>query len=540
MSCSPLLAHSPSRLHFDNDIPSMITFNCILRRVAIAIVCTVLPAFAQVTDSAGESLLPEGFGIANQMKYSYDRELKREIFENWLNLDYRYKMFSAGFRFEIFQPNDPNPAVSRGKTRYADIAYKYITAGVGDIDAGGDITVGNFYALFGRGLVLKSYEDRNIRVDNNLLGVKVRGHYKDLSFTALTGRAENMSSQRTDILHAVDVEYKPVTWFRGGYSFASNQPDAAGAARTRLMSLRVQPSIGNADVYAEYGIKQNDDIRQYVFNNSESLAGRAFYASANFSYETFSVLGEYKYYDNFGFYSSDNSVSYNTPPALRKDYTYILLNRHPSTLKQDNEQGFQLEAFYGFGEHTEFNANYALTKSLKQGSLYQRIGGTQLAVQTQLKDAFGQVKHEWSADLLTIAALGYSEELDANTKNLTPILDVRFSLDETNTLHGIFEHQLTTVNTTREQYYDDVVTLEYLCAPDLTFSLVAEMQTREPLAGVTERTYWAFGQFGFKIGNHTDASVLAGSRQAGNICIGGVCRYEPEFKGIELKLATRF
>jgi hypothetical protein len=32
---------------------------------------------------------------------------------------------------------------------------------------------------------------------------------------------------------------------------------------------------------------------------------------------------------------------------------------------------------------------------------------------------------------------------------------------------------------------------------------------------------------------------LVGSRQAGNICIGGVCRYEPEFRGIELKMNTR-
>ncbi|MBI5474512.1 MAG: hypothetical protein HY961_19415, partial [Ignavibacteriae bacterium] len=391
-----------------------------------------------------------------------------------------------------------------------------------------------------RGMILKSYEDRNIRVDNNLLGVKLRGRYHELSLTALTGRVESMSAQRIDILHAFDLEYRPAEWMKAGYSFASNQPDAAGAARTRLMALRVQPSIWNFDFYAEYGVKQNDDIKQNVFNNAETLAGRAFYGSANFYYETFSVLAEFKHYDNFGFSSSDNSVSYNTPPAVRRDYTYVLLNRHPSTLKQDNERGFQVEAFYGADEYTELNASYGITKSLRRGSLYQRIAGTQLDVQTHLKEAFGQIKHEWNSDLLIIAALGYNEELDANTKNLTPILDMRYSLDEKNSLHGIFEHQLTTVYTTHEQYYDDVVTFEYLSAPNLTFSVVAEMQTREPIAGSKERTFWAFGQFGFKLGNTTDASILVGSRQAGNICIGGVCRYEPEFKGVELKMATRF
>ncbi len=497
-------------------------------------------ASSQLTESDGGSLLPSGLGIANQMKYSYDNRLKREIFEDWLNVDYRYNMFTAGFRFETFQPNDPNPAVSRGRERYADIAYKYIAVGVGNIDAGGDITVGNFYALFGRGLILKSYENRNIRVDNNLLGVKVQGHYNDLRFIALTGRVESMSSQRLDILHAFDVEYRPVAWLKSGFSFASNQPDASGAARTRLLSLRVQPAFESVDIYAEYGIKQNDDIKESIFRGSESLAGRAFYASAGFYHESFSLLGEYKYYDNFGFTSSDNSVSYNTPPAVRRDYTYSLLNRHPSTLKQENEQGFQLEAQYVLSEHTEFNASFGLTKSLKRGSLFQRIARTQLTPQIQLKETFFQGKHDWNPDLQTIVALGYNEELDANTKNVTPILDVRYSLDETSTLHGIFEHQLTTVSTTHEQYYEDVLTLEYLCAPNLTFSIAAEMQTREPVAGTKERAFWVFGQFGFKIGSHSDASVLIGSRQAGNICIGGVCRYEPEFKGIEVKMSTRF
>jgi len=119
--------------------------------------------------------LPEGLGFSNQLEYSYDYELNQETFENWFNLDYRYNIFSAGIRFDIFQPNDPNPAISRGKERYADIAFKYIEAEIGDIEEGMKVTAGNFYSLFGRGLILKSYENRNIRIDNNLLGVKVEG-----------------------------------------------------------------------------------------------------------------------------------------------------------------------------------------------------------------------------------------------------------------------------------------------------------------------------------------------------------------------------
>jgi hypothetical protein len=39
--------------------------------------------------------------------------------------------------------------------------------------------------------------------------------------------------------------------------------------------------------------------------------------------------------------------------------------------------------------------------------------------------------------------------------------------------------------------------------------------------------------------NH-DATLFVGSRQGGFICIGGRCRWEPEFEGVELKLFSHF
>jgi len=36
---------------------------------------------------------PQGVSMSNQMKASYDLELKRAIFEDWLNIDYRYAHF---------------------------------------------------------------------------------------------------------------------------------------------------------------------------------------------------------------------------------------------------------------------------------------------------------------------------------------------------------------------------------------------------------------------------------------------------------------
>ncbi|MCX8010618.1 MAG: DUF6029 family protein [Ignavibacteria bacterium] len=483
------------------------------------------------------NLLPQGLSFSNQLRYSYDQHKKIEILEDWLNLDYRYNIFSAGIRLETFQPKDYT--IAGAKRRFSEINFKYISAEIGDGEKGLEITAGNFYSLFGRGLILKSYEDRNLRVDNNLLGLKIVGTYSGFVLTALTGMLENFDGSRSDVLHAIDLESRIIKQMKFGFSFASNQPALEEAARTSLLSFRINPSIWNLDIYAEYGIKQNLDDKKKYFNNERAITGRALYSQANFYLGSFSISGEYKYYDNFAFTTYEGTASYNLPPSTRKDYTYISLNSHPSPLNPSNEKGFQVEMSYDFGDENFLNATYGLTRTLSSNSLFQIANKTNLPERTQLKEFFIQGQRKWNEAVSTIIAFGYNEELDGNTKNVTPIIESRYYFDEINTIRFVFEHQWTTNRATQEQYYVDVLTLEYLRAPKLSIALVSEMQTSEPTKGRKVRRLWNLIQFGYKIGEHTDINLLVGSRQAGNICIGGVCRYEPEFSGVEIKMLTR-
>jgi hypothetical protein len=487
-----------------------------------------------------ERLLPEGLGFSNHLEYAYDWEKRIEILENWLNLDYRHGIFSAGLRFEVFQPNDPNPAIHRGKEKYADIAFKYIGAEVGSRTEGADLTVGNYYVLFGRGMVVRLWEDRLLRVDNNLLGLKIGGRYAGFNLRALSGSVENTKAERIDLLHAVDLEYRGPRWFRPGGTFALNQPEDETAAPTRMAAARLQSSIWNFDLYGEYAIKQNSDIKQNSFNGEEAIVGQGLYLNASFFLGSFSLSAEYKHYDNMAFLTSDRTSFYNMPPAVQRDYSYVLLNRHPVPLDPNNEEGYQVEANYNIGDETGFIASYSYTRSLGADAYYQRIIGSRNEAQELFRDAYGQAEHIWGDVLRTKLAFGYREERVTNTKSITPILETRIDLDERHALRIILEHQQVTERTSQEKYLDDVLVLELTRSPNLSFSLVGEMETREPEAGKSERKYWLFGRVGFRIGDHTDGSILVGSRQAGNICVGGVCRYEPELRGVELRLLTRF
>jgi hypothetical protein len=501
----------------------------------------IILLFALLNTNYAQELykLPGGLSLSNHLEYSYNSDKQTEIFENWLNLDYTYGIFSAGLRFEVFQPNDPDPSISRGKEKYSDIAYKYIQAKIGNRREGLFLTVGNYYEMFGRGLVLKSYEDRNIRIDNNLSGFKVEGMYGNFILKALTGMAANANNERKDILHAADLEYRGVKKLKLGFSLSSNIPDEVSAANTALASLRLNANLWNFDFYGEYGVKHNEDISNQISNGEEAKVGEGIYSNLSFYYGPFSISGEYKLYDNFLYSSLDGTIQYNTPPSLTMDYSYILLNRHPYPLNANNENGYQLSAIYNFTDDTYLTGNYSYTRSLGGDSYYQQSLGINIDSQSMFEDFYFQYNQGWSSSFESILAFGYREEKVTNTKSITPIIEGKYYFDDINTFRLVFEHQHVTEFNTDEEYYTDLLLLEYLRSPKLSISLVAEMQTKEPEANNTERKFWGFVQLGYKLAEHTDLRLLIGSRQAGNICVGGVCRYEPEFEGIELVMFTR-
>jgi len=504
--------------------------------IIFLLIINVITVYSQVGSSSLK--WPQGLGMANQLEYSYNVDGDYDILENWLNLDYFHGIFSAGLRLDVFEPNDPDPSISRGKEKYAEIDYTYIQANIGNKREGLEIVGGNYYTIFGRGMVLNSYEDRAIRVDNNLLGIKATGRFAGFVLTGLSGMAANFRNERRDILHAIDVEYRKWDFLKIGATLASNLPPSDEQARTTMASVRVLPSFWDIDMYAEYTAKFNEDILQSNLDGSGSIVGEGIYGNLNFYFGSLSLLGEYKYYDNFAFYSQDGTIFYNKPPDVRLEYTYILPNRHPSPLNANNETGFQVVGGYNLDDDTYFTAAYSLTKTLNSSSFYQRINQTSLPVVTQLKELYLTAQRDWESITL-IGAFAYNQELSTNTKNIIPILEGRFYFGEVNTFKIILEHQHVTDNSTTEEYYTDVVTLEYLRSPNFSIALVSELQTKEPEPDNVVRKYYGFVQATYKIGGYADLSLLIGSRQAGNICIGGVCRYEPEFKGVELALLTR-
>lgn len=513
--------------------------------------------------------LPSGLRISNQMEYSYgtlERELEdienRETFENWMNINYIRGIFSTSLRFDSFQPFDDadNPILVPDHLN-TELAFRNI----GIKTKRFELVVGNYYALLGRGLLLSIYEQRDIRFDNNLEGVKTKFKHKLFDFTALTGTPEDENKERKDILHAGDLEIKiPSEYLFGqkfnyGFTVLSNQFQAQeGTEFQRLIatSNRAEFISANFDFYGEYGIKQNTRLGKVTLSDSTNAnpfyqKGSGLYLSGVVTTEFASLSGEWKDYDNFKIAPSNvSSEFYNTPPSVIRQQTYTLLNRHPLRLDQNNEKGYQFEMTILPTEKAVVVLNTSKTKNQNSNSEFakkfrisERKNFTPGA--TVWEEFYGHVNYEFSDEFF--ATLGFSkakELVSSNTETLTPNFEFNWVITDGSEIYLIFEHQQIKHLEDKSKSLDQLLTLEYT-THRITFSILSEMLREKALSNnntssKTKTQFWNFGQVALNLWEKHDLTLGFGNRQGGFVCIGGVCREEPPFKGFEAKLISRF
>jgi len=455
-----------------------------------------------------------GFDLSNQLEYSWNTDEHEETLENWLDVTYRLDFLTTGLRFEAFQP-------SKAGQRKEEVALLYFAAEKDGIQLRG----GDFYAIFGRGLALRSYEDRDLRVDNKLTGVMLRGNYRGLETTFLAGRPPRKDRNNADEIRGLDLNIQPAVGLTFGWSYITLEaPDISGKG-TEITAVRIEAFPEPLSYYAELVKKTRDLGYGLYFSSSLSLSG-------------FACTVELKDYDQISLLTTDG-LDYNTPPALTREHTYSLFRRHPRELNAEDEVGVQAEASFSPLEGTSVLLNYSYTAEHQNGApqpakapvLFAKYG------RPLFREAYVELTQEIGANISFVGAAGKS--LAPGDTNYTGVLDVSLYLDPLNSLRCELQGQHT------EEYggeYDDhLLTLEFTRAPDFSLSLVTERTNKSDLQKLSgEANRWFFIQLDYQLTENHDATLFVGSRQGGFICTGGRCRWEPEFEGVELKLFSHF
>ena len=485
--------------------------------------------------------------------------------------------FSAGLRFEAYQ--DPLlgfDAEYKGQG-LANYFVKYNGSKL-------TLTAGNYYEQFGNGLILRTYEDRYLGLDNSLLGVNVQYRPIDgVTLKALAGKQRYYWSYGDGLVRGVDGEVnlnsilKPmsdsklrVTLGAGFVSKYEEDGNLTADDPQQLLNLplnvgagavRGDISYGHWSLNAEYAMKGQDPS---ALNNYTYRTGNAAVLNLNYSQRGFSAGLQAKRVENMGFKSMRSQTGemlyINYLPAITKNHTYAFLAMYPYATQVMGEQGLQADVMYKIKKGTLLGGQYGtdlhLNSSVVVGLDTTVTGGKGTDGYTvnpglgplYYGDASLEVAKKLSKSVKLTATYAYqvfnpvveNESGDLHHNNIL-IADLSWKVNKKHSLR--FEAEWlgsdSYYNKAEEEHTDRR-------AGDWIMGLVEWNIGRNFFVSLSDQYAYQDG-----IGNYYDLSlgythgatrlqVGYGKQREGMLCIGGVCRLVPASNGLTFSLTTSF
>lgn len=496
---------------------------------------------------------------------------EKMLMNGFSNIIYSNGDFSAGLRYENYMN-----ALSGFDSRYKGngITYRYASFTKDNIE----ITAGNYYEQFGRGLIFRSYEDRNLGYDNAMDGVRVKiSPYKGITLKGIYGYQRYFFNKGNGIVRGADAEFvlkdifkklqsKKTGFVFGGSVVSKYEEDkdpvyklpenvAAFAGRATLIS-------GGLNIDAEYAYKINDPSFD---NNRIYKPGEALLIQLTYSVKRFGVLASAKRSDNMYFRSErdavGNSLMINYLPALTKQHIYSLPAMYPYASQPGGEIGVEGQINYSFKKKSKIGGkygtyvtlNYSLAKSIEKQQVDEAtpIDSTGTAGYFSPFFVFGNIKyfedinieisHKFSKAFKAILGYAYiSYNIDkiegheggmvyahANT------LDMTFMLNSKNALRTEVQH----LYTKQDDKNWAMILCEYTISPKWFFALTDMYNYNNE--NIDRRFHYYNAAAGFTRGTSRIA-LSYGRQREGIICIGGVCRQVPASNGLTLTITSSF
>lgn len=358
---------------------------------------------------------------------------------NYLFLKYNYDKWTAGVQVESYLKEallNYNPKLNGTNvaTYYANFHDKKV-----------DITAGYFYEQFGSGLLLRSFEDRSLGINNAIRGGKiVYSPNENITLTALYGNHRtgfsvskstvlgfNSEINLSSLLKEQKFEFSLGLSYVGRYEktdFVSTKFNDL----TNAFSGRLSLSKGNFYINSELNFKAKDAVLLNISNKiSDSFVkpGSAYLLNFGYSKKGFGFDTTLRRLENMLFLSERvpeivgverTSLFYNDRfmnflPSLTKQHHSALSNIYvyqaqsqvnidPSNgIAKAGEIGGQVDFFYEFKKETSLGGKYG-TKISVNGSNWFNLGGTY-----QVFDANGDYVPDYKTNFFESKEKYYSD-----------------------------------------------------------------------------------------------------------------------------------
>lgn len=496
---------------------------------------------------------------------------------NYFQLNYNYGKFTAGVQYESYLPSallGYSPDYDRGNgigTYYLNFKDKAL-----------DLTGGYFYEQFGNGLILRSWEDRQLGINNAIRGVRAKFQATEyLDLTGIFGQQRNAFVVSEGVIQGLDanVDLGAVlnmdnTDLRAGVSYVGRYQDVdvndsiPSPKNVHAYGARLEFASGKFFGAIEAVTKDPDVIANEGEVTSERLYdGTAIQLDMGYAQKGLGINYTFRRLENFSFYSDRTAEGniylqqiVNYVPALSKQQDYLLTNIYvynsqPRLLTTDFERragevGSQVDVYYSFPKESFFGkyktkvaANFSYWAGLEANfnddlSYEVEFIG---AGDRYFRDINFEVKNRWNKTWSTVAtfqniiidkgvSLGGPLGVQGDIKASIGVLEATYRFGKGRSLRVVGQHLWTEQD--RKNWAGGVI--EYNLSSKLGFFVADSFN----YGGEGELHYYNVG--GSYSKGRARFSMNYGRQRGGLICIGGVCRFVPESNGLNANLVVTF
>ena len=444
-----------------------------------------------------------------------------------------------------------------------------------------NLSLGNFYEQFGSGMILRSWEDRSLGINNSIMGLNAKYRINDkINFTTLIGNQKKGFKYSKGYIVGFDSEFdlskiiKNNSTFLLGISYVGRNDQKTKSdfydEMTNLYSARIDYSSSYFYSNIELVNKSKNPIvifgsvsDTFIKEGSAILFNSGFFKDGlglDFTFRRLENMSLFSEKEAYGNLYNESIVNY--LPAITKQHDYSLTNLYvyaaqPNVSFQSNnltkagEIGIQTDLYYFIEQETFLGGKYGTNLAIN-ASIWNNLDGTyDFSNQNYETDLFGfgekyfseisfEIRKKWSPkfdNILLYVNQYYNkrlvEETTSEVKSNIFVLENTYKINDNKSLRLELQHLSTKDDTKNWSAFG----LEYNLSSAVSLYVTDLYNYQNPVKEKKIHYYNFGGSYSKGINRYT---VNYGRQRGGLVCTGGICRYVPESTGLSFSITTSF
>ncbi len=435
------------------------------------------------------------------------------------------------------------------------------------------VTAGYIYEQYGSGVALRTFEERNLGIDNALFGIKASYKFSDnLSAKAIAGTQKFQLRFLDAFVKGFNIEYNKDI----NDSFGFNM---GGSIVNRTLTLEDRETIDkevatypnsayfqtpyNNTVFNLYNTTRYKSLTWYLegayltsgalfnallANDYFNKPGYSIMSSITFIKPKLGVTIQNRMVENFQFQSTQtgaaNDFNLNNNRRLsflapiNKQNSLRLPARFQIAPNEIGEIANSIDITYSFSKKVVLNFNYSMIDTIGWKDPYYK----EAFIDIEYKKLFnGKLDNHFGFQYIYYNQrryLGGNEP--TNIQSYTFFLENTLRLSRKKSIRTELQYQDAKLDIGKSIF----ALIEYNIAPSWSFS-ISDLYTFQPnphyeVVSEYQKPHHFYSLFASYTKNTTRFTLAYAKQLAGIVCTGGVCRFEPAFSGLRAQLTTSF